>query len=282
MSIFKSFMEGIKQVNTNKKMLLTLYLFNFIFALIITVPLYSFLLSVLGKSLLANDLIQKFDVKLLVEFIPQHIDALKPFWGLIFFVVIVFFVLGSYLSGGIITRFKHAGNDRFLAQFFQGCGAYFLRFFRLMLISLIFYCIVLIISLILWLVIGLMLGSTSLTFIIPGLFLIFLILFTNMLFDYAKIETVVHDRKGMFRTAFKALKFVFRNLGKTLGLYYLIFLLAVILIVILTSIKNIIIPANWSLIIVLFIVQQLIILARLWIRMLFFSGQLQFYNGAAK
>jgi hypothetical protein len=103
-----------------------------------------------------------------------------------------------------------------------------------------------------------------------------------MLFDYAKIKTVAEDRRGMFRTAFSTLKFVFHHLGKILGLYYLIFLVAVILIIILLFIKDLIIPAHWGLIIVLFIVQQLIILARLWIRMLFFSGQLQFYNGSAK
>jgi hypothetical protein len=120
MTVFKSFIKGIKQVNSNKKMLITLYLFNFIFALIITVPLYSFLSSVLGKSLLANDLIEKFDVKVLVEFIPQHIDALRPFWSLLVLIIIAFFVLGSYLSGGIITRFKHAEQKQFLAQFFQG------------------------------------------------------------------------------------------------------------------------------------------------------------------
>lgn len=282
MSVFKSFIKGIKQVNSNKKMLITLYLFNFIFALIITVPLYSFLSSVLGKSLLANDLIEKFDVKVLVEFIPQHINTLWPFWSLLFLIVAIFFVLGSYLSGGIITRFKHAEQKQFLAQFFQGCGAYFLRFLRLMLISLIFYGIVIIISLLIWLIIGFISGNNALIYIIPGLILLFLILFTNMLFDYAKIKTVAEDRKGMFRTAFSTLKFVFHHLGKILGLYYLIFLVAVILIIILLFIKDLIIPAHWGLIIVLFIVQQLIILARLWIRMLFFSGQLQFYNGSAK
>jgi hypothetical protein len=282
MTVFKSFIKGIKQVNSNKKMLITLYLFNFIFALIITVPLYSFLSSVLGKSLLANDLIEKFDVKVLVEFIPQHIDALRPFWSLLVLIIIAFFVLGSYLSGGIITRFKHAEQKQFLAQFFQGCGAYFLRFLRLMLISLIFYIIVIIISLLIWLIFGFISGNNALIYIIPGLILLFLILFTNMLFDYAKIKTVAEDRRGMFRTAFSTLKFVFHHLGKILGLYYLIFLVAVILIIILLFIKDLIIPAHWGLIIVLFIVQQLIILARLWIRMLFFSGQLQFYNGSAK
>ena len=90
MSIFKSFKDGMKQVKSNKKMLLTLYIFNLIFALIITAPLYSFLSSILSKSLLAEDLTKKFNIKFLVELIPQHIDALRPFKGLILFSACLF------------------------------------------------------------------------------------------------------------------------------------------------------------------------------------------------
>jgi len=282
MSIFKAFIEGIKQVNSNKKMLFTLFICNLLFALLIAAPLYFFLSSTLSRSLMADNLIQKFDIQFLIELIPQHLDALRPFAGLILVAALGFFVLSSFLAGGIIAFFHYQGKNSFFRQFFQGCGAYFTRFLRLMLISLIFYCIAFIIFLIVQLITGAIFAETPLTFIIPGIILIFLMLFINMLFDYAKIKTVVEDRKGMFRAVFNAIKFIFLHLKRAMGLYYFIVIAALVLTIILVSIKNLIPSINWGLIILLFIWQQFIVIARLWLRMLFFSSQLQLYKAAAK
>lgn len=282
MGIFKSFVGGIKQVNSNKKMLFVLFIFNFFFALLITAPFYSFLYSTLSRSLMADNLIEKFDIKFLVELIPQHLDTIRPFAGLMLVAAIVFFLLSSFLAGGIIDVFHRQEKTSFPRQFFQGCGAYFLRFLRLMLISLIFYCIAFIIFLIIQLILSSIFAGSAVGLIIPGAILIFLMLFINMLFDYAKIKTVTGDKKGMFRTTFEALKFVFLHLKRTLGLYYLIFVISLVLIIILISIKSLIPAINWRLILLLFIWQQFIVIARLWLRMLFFSSQLQLYKATIK
>jgi len=126
---------------------------------------------------------------------------------------LIYLLLNTLFAGGILEVFASDDGRFTMRRFWAGCGAYFWRFFRLLLIFVI----------VLWR--GLP-GLFSISKLIdssakqaaaygqsfinagrrwPCLLLLFALV--NMIFDYAKISTVVMGRRKMFREAISATRF---------------------------------------------------------------------------
>ena len=58
--------------------------------------------------------------------------------------------------------------------------------------------------------------------LIVSIVLLFVFLFFQMVFDYARITTVVQERHNVLRAALEGFRFVFRHPGATLGLFGLL------------------------------------------------------------
>ena len=56
--------------------------------------------------------------------------------------------------------------------------------------------------------------------VVASLFVVFLLTFTNMSMDYAKIATFRENRRSMILAALKGFGFALSNLGRTMSLYY--------------------------------------------------------------
>jgi len=102
-------------------------------------------------------------------------------------------------------------------------------------------------------------------------------LFVNMVFDYAKIRLVVDDSRKSLRAALGSFRLVWRNLGLTASAYALVALAAVSLLVAWLGLSSLL-PRHrgWWLLLVL-LVQQAYMLARLSVRLWFFSSQTEIY-----
>ena len=106
--------------------------------------------------------------------------------------------------------------------------------------------------------------------VIFGFFLFALI---RMIMDYARIKIVVEDTSEVFKSLFAGLRFVFKNFGKTLLLYYLMILTAAVCFGIFWILNSLIPSSVFFLILVVFVIQQLFIASRGWLRMAVLSGQ---------
>jgi hypothetical protein len=140
----------------------------------------------------------------------------------------IYVLLWVFLSGGVIDRYARERTAR-ANGFFAACGAYVFRFFRLAIITAIVYGLLfgaLQPWLFTWLYPRLIRGIDveRTAFIIRGgLYLVFALLLAaaNIVFDYAKVRTVVEDRRSMLVAVLASCRFIRNNPAGAIGVYAL-------------------------------------------------------------
>src|SRR5262245_25883694 len=146
--MLKSFFIGFSRANRSGKMILLLVLANIIFAIPIITPILLVIVMTSNGHLAAERLFSdKLDIRWLTDLINQQfagwslestgaeLRILLPVMGAIY-------LLLNTLFAGVILEVYHSEDGQFtMRKFWMGCGAWFGRFFRLMLISLFFYSV---------------------------------------------------------------------------------------------------------------------------------------------
>ena len=292
------------------KMVLFLFVVNLLFSLLLAIPMYNSLKDSFGRSEAGSRMAKGFDYVWWEEFrdearglettfspsvigkgaILTNLESLIQMRFLSLPPILLVFglfyiILHTFLAGGILTIFSQDAPGFTLKEFIQGAGSHFLRFFGLMLFSWVF--IIAIGSLLQDALISILSGisSNSLSEVTPffiGLginaLIFILLLFIQMVFDYARIKVVLEESRNILKSTLEALAFVFKYPFSTLGLFYLIFLIQVAVTVIYILLKEIIPQSNFPWVLAAFIIQQLFIFAVIWIRCLLYSSQMQLYK----
>jgi len=284
MGILKYFSHGLKTTNKKWKMVVYLWLMNFIFALLMITPFYFLFQKDFSRSLMGDQMARGFDFLWFGDLIYRYKDLYPPLLGWLLVPAIFFLLLFVFLNGGILGRIVAEEESLNLSRFFADCGKYFFRFFRVFLISLIGY----------YMVFGLLLKAISslfqlwtknaasewpLIFAVNLKFLVMILLFSivRMFFDYVRVRLVVEESKKAIRATILSFSFIGKRFLKAWALYLLVGLIALILGII-YLIASQILPSTGLLWIVLFIWQQIYILSRMWTRVLFFSTEYHFYK----
>lgn len=195
--------------------------------------------------------------------------------------VAAYLLLWLFLSGGILDRFARARPIR-TAAFFAACGVHFWRFLRLGLLLAPLYWAVFA-WLHPWLFTTLWNRWTRDLTIERDAILIRLALYAvllaaltliNLVSDYAKVRTVVEDRRSMLGAAGAACRFIRRRPLRTLGLYLLSALAAALVIHLWShAAPAATTPVAWA-----FLVTQLYVLLRLWTRLTWMAGEVVFFQ----
>ena len=271
----------------NWGMILLLFLFNLLFAGIAAVPMHGLLDKFIGHSLVSQQLTESFSLQFLFEFLHENRAPLDWILPMVIYLGLFYLLLNTLLLGGVIHVFRNADGRFTLEFFFHGCGKFFFRFLRLFLLSLPFFLL----TGILWMILnsllrrlGLAMHSEVVTFWLFWLrllLLLVLLFFVNMIFDYAKIGTVVDDSKRMWKTARTCIKFVFRNLGRTLALYYLIALLGLLFLAVYILLSHAMTSSSGVLIVLLVVFQQVYMFLQVWFRLTLYSSQMALFRALA-
>jgi hypothetical protein len=310
MKVFINFFKGFKTTGKATRMIILLLVINLAFSLILAVPMYHSLKDSIGNSLVGERMAEGFDYLWWGEyrdeaqgleqtFTPSIIGKgaiLNNLEGLIQLRIfdlppivlvlgLLYIILHTFLAGGILSILKNADQKFSLKKFFHGAGSHFFRFFLLMLISWVFF-----------LIIGQAVKGgldsildgvreTAFSEIAPfylGLVfsavVFFLFLFVQMAFDYGRIKIVLEDSPNIIASAAGAFRFVFRYLGSTLGLFYLLFLVQIIFTLIYIQIQGIIPQSSLLGVVVAFLFQQFFIFGLIWIRCWLYSSQMELYR----
>jgi len=199
-----------------------------------------------------------------------------------------YMIVWMFLLGGILDRFAHREESLTMERFFSASGRYFLRFVGLAVLSGVLYFLVF--GFIAPQLFALIAESTRDTtvektvfFMTAGAYLVvaFLLMLVNMVFDYAKIATVVHNQRNAFAAMLNGAQFIFSHPAQTFGLYLAlgIFLLLAI------GVYSLNPPgANQSSglsIVFAFLLGQIFLLMKLATRLTFFGGQMALYETMA-
>lgn len=304
MKISESFREGLRRLHSAKRVILWVYLLNLVIAAAPAAVLSDLIRQSTKHSLAAENLRTGFDDEWYREFhaeasglgetfepsmselgaVLNGLDAFvsgemfKEFSGIVG-IGLLFLLLWTFLTGGALHLYVEKGEVSREA-FFAGAARFFPRLFRLMLLAGVFYAIVY------WLLLpgvdhaiqnvnrqtidervafawviakyGLVLGA---------------VLLINLIFDYAKILAVRHDRTGAFVNAWEGLRMVLRHPVKTVGLYLLVGAIGLAFLLL----YGLVVPGAgqegyggvaWA-----FLLGQAYVVSRIWTRLLFFSSQ---------
>lgn len=284
MSVLSAFKSGTARIWLHKRLVLWLYLLNLAFAAVLVFPLRK-IVSQISKSDLADDFVSGFPMETGFEFWSQHSLEFKSLGLAAAGLGVLYLLVNIFLAGGIVAALAVERRISF-RRFLNDSSRYFGRYFRLFIL--------------LGIVMGLAVagydawlsdlvddlqkeattGRDSFLWrclFVGGLFII--LTFTLMVFDYAKIRTVVERRRSVFLATLFALGFSLRRIWRTVPLFGLNLVIVGILFALYLLVENQLSNATVVSAVILFVVQQIFIVGRIWMRLSFFSTQMAYFRG---
>ena len=195
----------------------------------------------------------------------------------------VYVVLNSFFLSAALGSFGLDPKGTTMGGFLGNGGEFFGRFLRLAILAfLAFYFLNAWVgeplkALVSHISVG-ALQETSVLFWKNARFvlLLLLFLFVNMVFDYARIKTVLEDRTSIILAFLSALTFCISHFLPALAFYLMITGLGVLWVLIYTVGDSLLPQQHWFLILVVFVWQQLYVVGRLSLKLLFYTSQLHF------
>lgn len=290
MVIWEAFRNGIARVWENKILALVLFLFKLLFAFSLLLPAYYMFSRTFFFLPSSDNFLKGYDFSLLADFFVYWSKSIGLYRMLFVFIFLISVVGYIFLSGGLWGGlFQHLkeGKQRFKAEkFFGDSGRYFWSFFKIFLFTCIGYLLAFILGMLLVSLIGTIVGkelsaSGHILFFAVGL-VVFAVIFlwVNMWGDYLRIYRIFSDEKKL-RTMLKpSLKFIFRNFGRTVLLYYLLSIILLGTLAIYFGLNKALHlqTANGLMVLSVFIWQQAYSLFRSFYRLVFYSSQLVLFD----
>jgi hypothetical protein len=208
--------------------------------------------------------------------------------SLLFFLSLLYVCVNCFLAGGFISIYAKEYPSSF-TDFLMDGARYFGKFFRLALVALIVY------GLFFGLIVGWMNDSihqwtrneASETvpyayYMIRNVVVLFLMSLLYMIFDYARIRMVVDDRTSALAASTAGARFAVSGFLRTYGLYLLLSVIGLLFIAVYAIIEGLIPQESYWPLVILFIVQQLYMLARFWLKAGFYACQTSLYQTMTK
>jgi hypothetical protein len=207
--------------------------------------------------------------------------------SLLFFLSLLYICVNTFLAGGFIGVYAKDYPSTF-TEFLMDGAKYFGKFFRLALVALIVYYVfyAVIVDLINSGIQSWTENSASETvpytyYMIRNVIVLFLISLLAMIFDYARIRMVVDDRTSSLAASVAGARFAVPKFTTTYGLYLLLTLIGIVLIALYAIIESVIPQTSYWPLVLLFVVQQLYMLFRFWLKANFYASQTVLYQGLA-
>lgn len=220
------------------------------------------------------DLIFRFEIN------PKPISLL---FGLGFFYVCI----SNFLAGGFIALYTKDYRTS-LNEFLMDSAKYFGRFFRLSLFSLLVYYLLFTI-IVTWVADAIPVWTQNAPseatpfryYMITGGFTWLVLSLSFMIFDYARIRIVLEDRTSVVAAVFAGTRFVFGNFFNTFGLYLSLGFIGIAFISLYALVESQILQVSFWFIALVFILQQLYMIARFWLKATWYATQTSLYRELA-
>ncbi len=278
MKIREALRRGVDTLSRSKWMLFLFYAATTAAALLIVAPFMAIAFQSLGESAWAHEMNGNLDLSWISELLAAHgVMPVTPVTMVLIGASIIAVVVYLFLLGGALQVFC-TGDP-----FFAGCGRNFWSLFRLGLVSLLFYGAAFIVYGRLG-ALGRKIwgeGSEATPLIHWSWFCaavgLCLICFVNLIFDYARIRMVAEDRRKAFRATFAAIRFVWKNLRRTAGLYAVVCVIAALCFAVYLGISHSFAQSSLILVLLLLLVRQAMVMAKVWARLLFYSSAVEMY-----
>ncbi len=285
MTTLRALIAGFRSTNKSLRIVVLLYAFNLAIAAILAWGFRSVLTSALGDSMSLERLVKDFDYTVYSDFMFKDGGKIYALLGQLTWLLVFYGLVNTLLGGGILVALRDGEEALSLRAFFGNCGYYFFRFFRLL---LVFGIIGVFLGFIYTGVAGVVYSavtSGAVSEVWPFtlaviLFVIFLlvVMVIAMMSDYAKIATVADDARGMLKTSWTGIKFVFRHFLSTSLLQIGVILLTVLGVALYLFLEGWIGLAAPITVLVMFLVQQLSVGWKVYTRVVTFGSELALFG----
>ncbi len=283
MSIIRYFFQGCRAAVSSRAAVLVIYCAVTLIALVPAVSFRSAMNAALGSSVSAEALVSRFDFQVVGDLLRNHGKELSASLGGLLAVIVLSACVNLFFSGGIISA--ASTGETSLREFLRSCGEYVGRLVRVMLLIAAIALVTLIGTVILLaLVDGAMTGGASsedalfwtigVDVLVAGVLLVIL----SLIDDYARIALVVDDEPSAFRSLKKSVAFVWSSKFAAAGLTLLIVLAWVVLSLIYLAIEWGIGSSAATAVIGLIIFQQLLVAARVVLRIAGLGAETRLYQ----
>jgi hypothetical protein len=281
MNIIRIYVRGIMKASRRPTMIALLWLANFVLA----VPAFFLFSGALGATVGRSTM--PLDQDAVFEFLTGSAGALRDIMLTVIIAVVLSVFVSIFLYGGILHSLVRGGTGEKPGQaFFAGGGRYYGRFFRLTFYSVVLWIPALVLFVLIHILqTAVMKDSTNeqLGFILTILFdvlALFMFFFIKMIMDYARIRIVREDTNRVFDALSWAVRFVFGHLGRALLLYGLLGLTGWAMLGAYLLLNRFFAGATTGAIVSGFLLAQLFIAGRGWLKIAFQAAELEFSSGA--
>ncbi len=268
----KNFLRAFTLTRQSARIVLWIYGTNALLSLLILLPAYATLGAGAGHSMAFTRLLDGFDYTVYSDFMAKSGVAVDALLSVGRWLSILWLVLNVFLAGGILLRFAQPGEPIRASTFLAGCAQYFSRFAGLLGVVMLFSGLLFFIVLLVGTLAGAALYNTVTEqelFYVGIVTLIVGVLVGALVFcigDYAKVLQFRQDDHNPFRAFGRAGRFVLAHPGQTFGPYLLLIAIGTASFGLYFLIDDLIGMHNWPTIIILFVVQQGLIAARIFLK----------------
>jgi hypothetical protein len=281
--VWRTIVQALRSNVYNYKFLFLFWGWNACLAFILSVPVYNALLENLNTSILNESLGSGFDYIWYVQFryiFEANFNQL-PF--LIYSTLGVYLLVQEFFTGGLIAVFNNPKKNH-IVDFFYGGVKYWVRMTQVFLISLVFFALAFKMSDICSnLITTWFINSENVVweFLIRALKYVFLICFLGfvmMFSDYCKMNLAIKDHHKIVKAIFETALFIKKNFYIVGVTFLAVNIIGAIGALGYNLIEKQIPRSPYYFLILFFILQQMLIIFRLFIRMLFYSTGVYLFN----
>ena len=274
---------GINLVRKNKKFIILLWGTNITLSLVLTIPIFSVLLDNLQHSLLSDKLALNFNYLWYLQFRHLYQSLFDKLPLLFYSVVGVNLFIQTFYSGGLLAVFNNP-NKNHISDFFYGGVKYWYRFMKVAIISSLLFIVIFEIDNIFaewnaWFLEDLNSIFLDLTVrSIRYIFLLLLIAALTIITDYVEVYLALRDQLKVSKGFVETFKFI---RGRAVLIFSVFMIVSVIgaLGAVFYNIIVIYVPASpFYFLILTFFLQQLLIIFRLSITMLFQATEVYLFK----
>lgn len=304
----RAFAAGLRAPLRHWRLVVLLWAVNLAVALPLAAVLADEIKASLGKSLVAEELLEGFDTGWHGEFRHGASRLARTFGGELlgagaFFenlerwwrgdllslppalvaAGILYAVVWAFLLGGVLERLAGSATG----GFFAACGRHWFRFLRLALVAAVLYYLV-------YRLVRAGFGAleaasrdltserTALLWVLAGAALTVLLLAAvRTAFDYAKIAVVAEGRRSALGAAWAGLRLVARRPFATLGLYGAFALVGALLLALYALLPPFAGAGTWATVLLAALVGQLALAARLALRLALLGAETEYARGSS-
>ncbi|MGE5364028.1 MAG: hypothetical protein ACM3SM_07855 [Bacteroidota bacterium] len=274
---------GIRLILKNKKFIYLFWGTNFIFSIVLTLPVFYLLNDQLIHSALSKSLDYGFDIVWYIQFISMYRTNIGQIPYLLIGLMSIYVLIQAFFLGGLIAVFNNTKKNHFV-DFFYGGVKYWYRFTKVLLAGLLFY------ALAFWAndMTGMLLTyifsnqeKIIFEFILRASrysLLIFIIGVISLFGDYAKIVLAVTDREELWFSVRQVVHFLRSNFWFIFLVFFIVSLMGAFGAAVYNVVNNLLPKSHYIYFILAFILQQMLIIFRLFVRMLFTSTEILLYK----